>query len=188
MNFIDKNPALLLIDIQKAFLDKNYPGIKRNNPNAEFICGEILNKWRILTLPIIHIRHSSTNKNSKLHASSKGFEFNDYVKPLKNEMVLTKKVNSAFIGTDLEKILSESKLKTLVIIGMTANHCISSTVRMSGNLGFETYLISDSTACFNSKGLDGETIDCNTIYESAIASLNEEFATILNSKELFEMI
>ena len=142
MNFIDKNPALLLIDIQKAFLDKNYPGIKRNNPNAEFICGEILNKWRILTLPIIHIRHSSTNKNSKLHVSSKGFEFNDYVKPLKNEMVLTKKVNSAFIGTDLEKILSESKLKTLVIIGMTTNHCISSTVRMSGNLGFETYLIS----------------------------------------------
>ena len=103
-------------------------------------------------------------------------------------MVLTKKVNSAFIGTDLEKILSESKLKTLVIIGMTTNHCISSTVRMSGNLGFETYLISDSTACFNSKGLDGEIIDCNTIYEAAIASLNEEFATILNSKELFEMI
>ena len=75
MNFIDKNPALLLIDIQKAFLDKDYPGIKRNNPNAEFICGEILNKWRILTLPIIHIRHSSINKNSKLHVSSKGFEF-----------------------------------------------------------------------------------------------------------------
>ena len=92
MNFIDKNPALLLIDIQKAFLDKDYPGIKRNNPNAEFICGEILNKWRILTLPIIHIRHSSTNKNSKLHISSKGFEFNDYVKPLKNEMVLLKRL------------------------------------------------------------------------------------------------
>ncbi len=103
-------------------------------------------------------------------------------------MVLTKKVNSAFIGTDLEKILSDNKLKTLVIIGMTTNHCISSTVRMSGNLGFETYLISDSTACFNSKGLDREIIDCNTIYESTIASLNEEFATILNSKELFEMI
>ena len=187
----DQNTELTI----RSMIEKEYPNhgilgeeFESVNPNAEFICGEILNKWRILTLPIIHIRHSSTNKNSKLHASSKGFEFNDYVKPLKNEMVLTKKVNSAFIGTDLEKILSESKLKTLVIIGMTANHCISSTVRMSGNLGFETYLISDSTACFNSKGLDGETIDCNTIYESAIASLNEEFATILNSKELFEMI
>ncbi len=188
MNFIDKNPTLLLIDIQKAFLDKDYPGFKRNNPNAEFICGEVLNKWRILNLPIIHIRHSSTNKKSKLHPSSKGFEFNDYVKPLKNETVLTKKVNSAFIGTNLEKILFDYKLKTLVIIGMTTNHCISSTVRMSGNLGFETYLVSDSTACFNTKGLDGKIIDCNTIYKSAIASLNEEFATILNSKELFEMI
>ena len=188
MNFIDKNPALLLIDIQKAFLDKDYPGLKRNNLNAEFVCGEILNKWRILNLPIIHIRHSSKNKNSKLHHSSKGFEFNDYVKPLKNEIVLTKNVNSAFIGTDLEKILYENKLKTLIVIGMTTNHCISSTVRMSGNLGFETYLVSDSTACFNTKGLDGKIIDCNTIYESAIASLNEEFAIIINSKQLFAMI
>ena len=25
MDFINKNPALLLIDIQKAFLDKDYP-------------------------------------------------------------------------------------------------------------------------------------------------------------------
>ena len=71
---------------------------------------------------------------------------------------------------------------------MTTNHCISSTVRMSGNLGYETYLVSDSTACFNTKGLDGKIIDCNAIYESAIASLNEEFAIIINSKQLFAMI
>ena len=42
MEFITKNPALLLIDIQKAFLDKNYPGGKRNNLDAELICGKIL--------------------------------------------------------------------------------------------------------------------------------------------------
>ena len=38
MEFITKNPALLLIDIQKAFLDKDYPGGKRNNHDAELIC------------------------------------------------------------------------------------------------------------------------------------------------------
>ena len=30
-NFINKNPALILVDVQKAFLEKDYPGIKRNN-------------------------------------------------------------------------------------------------------------------------------------------------------------
>ena len=186
--FIKKNPALLLVDIQKAFLEKDYPGLIRNNENAEFICGKILKKWRTLDLPVIHVRHSSTNPESKLHKSKPGFEFNDYVIPLKTEIVLTKKVNSAFIGTNLENILIKSHIDTLVIVGMTTNHCISTTVRMSGNLGFDTYLISDSTACYNTKGLNGEIIACNTIYNSALASLQEEFATVIDSKELFDIL
>ena len=186
--FIKKNPALLLVDIQKAFLEKDYPGLIRNNEHAEFICGKILKKWRTLDLPIIHVRHSSTNPESKLHNSRLGFEFNDYVTPLETEMVLTKEVNSAFIGTNLENILIKSHIDTLVIVGMTTNHCISTTVRMSGNLGFDTYLISDSTACYNTKGMNGEIIPCNTIYNSALASLQEEFATVIDSKELFDIL
>jgi nicotinamidase-related amidase len=186
--FIKKNPALLLVDIQKAFLEKDYPGLIRNNEHAEFICGKILKKWRTLDLPIIHVRHSSTNPESKLHKSRPGFEFNDYVTPLETEMVLTKEVNSAFIGTNLENILIKSHIDTLVIVGMTTNHCISTTVRMSGNLGFDTYLISDSTACYNTKGINGEIIDCNTIYNSALASLQEEFATVIDSNELFDVL
>ena len=186
--FIKKNPALLLVDIQKAFLEKDYPGLIRNNEHAEFICGKILKKWRTLDLPIIHVRHSSTNPESKLHKSRQGFEFNDYVTPLETEIVLTKEVNSAFIGTNLENILIKSQIDTLVIVGMTTNHCISTTVRMSGNLGFDTYLISDSTACYNTKGMNGEIIDCNTIYNSALASLQEEFATVIDSKKLFDIL
>ena len=185
---LNKNSALLLVDIQKAFLEKDYPGIIRNNEDAEFICGKILKKWRTLDLPVIHVRHSSTNPESKLHKSKPGCEFNDYVIPLKTEIVLTKKVNSAFIGTNLEDILFKGNINTLVIVGMTTNHCISTTVRMSGNLGFNTYLISDSTACYNTKGLNGEIIDCNTIYNSALASLQEEFATVIDSKELFDIL
>ena len=187
-SFINKNPVLVLVDIQKAFLEKDYPGKKRNNPNAEFVCGKILKEWRELKLPIIHVRHSSTNPESKLHKSKPGFEFNDYVKPYKGEIILTKEVNSAFIGTKLEDILINKKSKTLVFVGMTTNHCISSTVRMSGNLGFETYLISDSTACYNTKGIDGRIIDCEVIYESSLANLSEEFATIIDSRELFGLL
>ena len=77
MEFKNKKPALLLVDIQKAFLDKDYPGtdenyvgIKRNNPKAEEVCGSILKKWRELGFLVIHVRHSSTSVNSKLHESS----------------------------------------------------------------------------------------------------------------------
>ena len=188
MEFISKNPALLLVDIQKAFLDKDYPGKKRNNHNAEFICGKILKKWRECNLNVIHVRHSSTNPDSKLHESKPGFGFNDYVKPIDGEIVLIKNVNSAFIGTGLNDTLKKLKIKTLVIVGMTTNHCISTTVRMSGNLGYETYLISDSTACYNTVGLNGKEIDCEVIYESSMASLKDEFASIIDSNELLNLI
>ena len=188
MEFISKNPALIIIDVQKAFLEKDYPGIKRNNTNAELVCGNILNKWRKNDLNVIHVRHSSSNPESKLHKSKPGFEFNDYVKPKNNEIVLTKNVNSAFIGTGLDEILKNLNIHTLVIVGMTTNHCISTTVRMAGNLGYETFLISDSTACYNTKGLDGKEIDCEIIYEASIASLSGEFAEIISSRELFELL
>ena len=188
MEFINKNPALLLVDIQKAFLDKDYPGGKRNNHDAELICGKILEKWRELGLNVIHVRHSSTNPDSKLHESKPGFEFNDFVKPKGGEKVLTKKVNSAFIGTGLNEILKDLNINTLVVVGMTTNHCISTSVRMAGNLGYETYLISDSTACYNTKGINGEMIDCEVIYQAALASINDEFATVINSEKLISLI
>ncbi len=188
MEFISKNPALIIIDVQKAFLEKDYPGIKRNNTNAELVCGNILNKWRKNDLNVIHVRHSSTNPESKLHKTKPGFEFNDYVKPKNNEIVLTKNVNSAFIGTGLDEILKNLNINTLVIVGMTTNHCISTTVRMAGNLGYETFLISDSTACYNTKGLDGKEIDCEIIYEASIASLSGAFAEIISTREIFELL
>ena len=182
------NSALILVDVQKAFLEKDYPGIKRNNPNAEKICGLILTKWRKLKFPVIHIRHSSIYKSSKLHNSKPGFLFNDHVLPLENETVLTKNVNNGFIGTNFSNILNDLKVNSLVFAGMTTNHCISTTVRMSGNLGYDTYLISDATAAYNTVGLDGEMIDCEIIYNTSLANLNEEFATILSSHELFNLL
>ena len=95
------------------------------------------------------------------------------------------------IGIDFDpiwRLIRSKKIETIVIVGMTTNHCISTTVRMSGNLGYETYLISDSTACYNTIGLDGKEIDCNVIFNSAMASLKNEFAEIISSKELFSLV
>ncbi len=159
-------------------------GGNRNNKNAEEISGTILNKWRELNLPIFHIRHSSVNPNSKLHESNPGFEFNEYVLPIDNEPVITKEVNSAFIGTDLKERLDKAGINTLVIAGITTNHCVSTTTRMAGNYGYETYVISDATATFNRTGINGEKYDSELIHLTALANLNDEFATVWSSDKL----
>ncbi|WP_223608856.1 cysteine hydrolase family protein [Chryseobacterium sp. OSA05B] len=184
MKLRDKKPALLLIDIQKGFLDEQYWGGNRNNKTAEKISGKILEKWRELNLPIFHIRHSSLNPDSKLHETHTGFEFNDYVLPKNNEPVITKNVNSAFIGTDLKEQLDQQDINSLVIIGITTNHCVSTTTRMAGNYAYETYVISDATATFDRVGIHGEKYDSELIHLTSLANLNEEFANVWSSEKL----
>jgi len=95
MNIREKAPTLLCIDIQKGFLDEAYWGGGRNNPGAEKVCAELISKWRELELDIIHVRHSSTDPNSKLHENDPGFEFQDLAKPVVGETIITKSVNIA---------------------------------------------------------------------------------------------
>ena len=188
MNLKSEKPALILIDIQKAFRNDEYWGGNRNNRNAEEIAGKVLQLWRELSLPVFHIRHSSTNPNSLLHESNDGFEFNENVLPLKNETIITKSVNSAFIGTNLKEILDRNNIKTLVIAGITTNHCVSTTARMAGNFGYEVYLLSDATACFDRNGINGEKYDAELIHLTTLANLNEEFAKVVDSENLYRTL
>jgi len=97
-------------------------------------------------------------------------------------------VNSAFIGTNLEQYLKEHGIHHVVITGLTTPHCVSTTTRMSGNLGFNTYLVSDATAAFGLKGPDGVYYDADQIHVISLATLHGEFATVLTTEELIEQI
>ncbi len=184
MKLKEKKPALLLVDIQKGFDDEAYWGGNRNNKNAEAKAAQLLALWRQYQLPVYHVIHSSQNPVSRLHKTHDGFKIKDEVKPIDGEPVIIKEVNSGFIGTDLEERLRQNGVTTLVIVGMTTNHCISTTTRMAGNLGFDTYLISDATATFDRKGLNGEIFPADLIHQTALASLQEEFAKVVDTEKL----
>ena len=144
--------------------------------------------WRDLGWEVIHVRHSSTDPKSKLHKDNAGFEFNPLAMPTENEIVIRKSVNSSFIGTNLKEILDDKGCNTLVIIGLTTDHCVSTTTRMAGNYGFDTFLISDATACFDRVGIDGEKLKSAFMHKTALASLNKEFATVITSEDLLAML
>ena len=188
MKLRDKNPALLLIDVQKGFNDEDFWGGNRNNKDAETKMAQILEKWRSLQLPVFHIVHSSIHSDSKLNASSPGFQIKDEVKPLEGEPVIKKNVNSAFIGTDLKERLDKQQITDLVIVGLTTNHCVSTTTRMAGNYGYTTFLIADATATFDRIGINGEKFDSELIHQTSLASLNGEFAEVITTEKLLELV
>jgi len=174
-------PALILVDIQKGFANIEYWGGQRNNPDAEFRASELLKVWRDSGLPVFHVQHCSTMLTSPLHETSAGNQFNDLVTPIEGEPVIKKSVNSAFIGTDLQAQLDQAKITTLVIAGLTTDHCISTTTRMAGNLGYETFLVAAATATFDKKGINGQIFPAELIHQTALASLHKEFATVITT-------
>jgi len=100
-------------------------------------------------------RHLSLTPGSVFAQDAHGSQIKAEVAPIGDEPVIFKNVNSAFIGTTLEQQLHGRKITQLVIVGLTTDHCVSTTTRMAGNLGFEVYLVSDGTATFERIGPNG---------------------------------
>ncbi|WP_435623765.1 cysteine hydrolase family protein [Flagellimonas sp.] len=180
--------ALLLIDIQKGIQETGYYGEERNNPQAEANCAKILDRFRKENWPIFHIQHCSTNPESPLYPNKPSHAFYEGVIPESGEPVIPKNVNSAFIGTDLQEQLQSKGLKEVVIAGLTTEHCISTSTRMAANLGFEVRLISDATAAFSKKGIDGQHIGAEMVHQIELANLKDEFATILDTETLLDTL
>jgi nicotinamidase-related amidase len=179
---ISANTALLLIDVQNYFDDPIHG--RRNNPNAEENMALLLNNWRKSHRPIIHIQHIS---NPSL-AHHPGRDIKEIVAPLPEEPVIVKNVNSAFIGTNLEAYLREAEIETLVIVGLTTDHCVSTTTRMAKNLGFTPFIVSDATATFERVSFDGKLYSAEEIHNLALVSLHEEFATVIDTNGVLELI
>jgi nicotinamidase-related amidase len=174
-------PTLLVIDVQRAFDDPAWGA--RNNPDAEERVAEALAAWRAEGAPIIHVRHRSAVPDGLFVEGTEAFEFKPQAQPQDGEPVITKDVNSAFIGTDLEQRLRADGSGPVVIAGLTTDHCVSTTTRMAGNLGFDTWLLEDATATFDRRAPDGEPLPAELIHRTALASLHGEFAQVISTRE-----
>lgn len=183
---IPTDAVLLIIDVQRGF-DDPYWG-QRNNPQAEENIGKLLAAWRQSGRPVVHVQHLSNNPRSPLRADSAGSMFKAVVLPGKGEVVVQKDVNSAFIGTDLEAYLREQGYEELVIVGLTTDHCVSTTTRMAANLGFQAAVVSDATATFGRESYDGKMYPAEEIHQLALVSLHNEFATVVDTATVLEAI
>ncbi|KAJ5145932.1 uncharacterized protein N7515_000496 [Penicillium bovifimosum] len=213
--------ALILIDNQQAFTNPttiSHWGTTRSNPNYEQNLQTLLTTFRTarissqVPLGVIHIFHTSLDKNSPFHPSNPSNLLPlDFATPAPDgtEPVFWKNVNSSFIGTGLEAHLRERGFRQLIFAGLTTDHCVSTTVRMAANLrvvdrfpdgpvrlradgsrenaGVVDYgrivLVGDATATFGKKGIDSETIQ-----RVSLVSLDGEFADVLPTEEVVEAL
>ncbi|MEX2425316.1 MAG: cysteine hydrolase family protein [Thermomicrobiaceae bacterium] len=183
---IPSSAALLVIDVQQGMHDPSMGN--RNNPDAEANLERLLDAWREQGRPVINVNHNSIHPTSVFHASHPGNQIQEFARPKVGEPLFEKSANCAFIGTDLETYLRDRGIDTVVIVGFVTNHCVETTARIAGDLGFDTYVVSDATAAFDRVGPDGTHFDAETIHSVALTSIHGEFATVVDTQAVLASI
>jgi nicotinamidase-related amidase len=171
--------ALLVVDLQKAIDHPNWG--ERNNPDAETNVAALLQAWRISKRPVYHIRHDSTEAASHYRPGQNGNEFKPEAQPVPGETVIVKRTNSAFIGTDLEARLRAMQQNLLVVTGVITNNSVEATVRMAGNLGFDTFLVEDACFTFARKDWTGRLRTASEVHAMSLANLDGEYCAVIRT-------
>lgn len=129
---------------------------------------KILDYFRNRGLTIIHIRIASLHKNLddmpnlwKLrmyqHQRDSGKSYDSYyknsqmeiidqLKPQENEIEIFKTTGNAFTSTNLDFILKNKGIKTLIVGGVWLNSCVEDTTRIAADLGYLVTLLEDGSA------------------------------------------
>lgn len=179
---IDANTALLVVDVQSGLDHPKYG--RRSNPDAEKNIARLLEAWRKAGRPVVHVQHLSTSPESPLRPELPGVAIKAEAAPLPGEPLFQKRVNAAFVGTGLESYLRERGIDSLVVVGLTADHCVSSTARLASDLGFKTTVVADATAAFEMEGHDGRKFSAEDVHAVALVNLKDEFAAVLTTDDL----
>jgi nicotinamidase-related amidase len=180
------NAVLLLIDLQKAIDHPSWG--ERNNPDAEQKVAALLAAWRERAMPVIHIRHDSTSSESHYRPGQAGNEFKPEAQPRPGETVVAKRVNSAFIGTELADLLIRNGQTVLVVAGVITNNSVEATVRMAGNLGFETYLVEDACFTFGRRDWTGRWRTAGEVHAMSLANLDGEYCSVVTASDVLSAL
>ena len=174
-------PALVVVDMCKAFIDSSSPlGFKCDELIQANI--NLINKFRLNKLPVIFTTTIYRNASeasvfrSKIPAlnilepESDAITFIDDLAPLKDEILIEKKFASAFFQTKLTDSLLKIQADSVVICGVTTSGCIRATAVDSLQNNFPTTIAED---CVGDRDLDA--------HKANLYDLQSKYADVIHS-------
>lgn len=171
-----KTTVLLPVDMQQAFDGPTWP--RRWNTAVDRNGLALLAAWRRAGGTILHVRHDSVEPTSTLRPGQPGNAFRPGFEPAPGEAVISKSVNSSFIGTDLDLRLKRLGATQVVVFGISTDMCVSTTVRTGSNFGWRMTLVADACDCFDLPDGRGGVIPAEQIHAVHVATLGFEFCTV----------
>lgn len=169
--------ALVIIDMQRDFLEPGGFGSMLGNDvsllrSSIVPCKAVLEAARKAKMLVIHTREGHAPDMADCPPSKKvrgglkvgigdegpmgrvlirgekGHDIIPELSPAPNEPVIDKPGKGAFFATDLELMLRNRGIKTLIVCGVTTEVCVNTTVREANDRGFECLVVSDAVGSY----------------------------------------
>ena len=136
-------PALLVIDIQKAFFDSN-PITTQSLEKALETINPAIALFREKQLPVVSVQ--DIDEGDKRVPGEDGFELPDQLNILGSDLHIQKTYGNSFNKTPLEDELRKLGVDTVIITGYCAEYCVLSTYRGAEDLDLTPIILRDSLA------------------------------------------
>jgi biuret amidohydrolase len=157
-----ENTALVIIDMQKDFLDDGGPCLIPGGRSVVPAVASLLEAFRAADLPVIHVitvwqrdgvnmSHFTTSDvlmDRGLRVGEPGVDPVDELTPLRDEYVVRKIRYSGFYGTELETLLRALGVVYVVTVGVATNYCVRSTVHDAAFRDFLPVVPPDCTTSY----------------------------------------
>ena len=132
-------PALLVIDVQNAFLPYM---AEENKKLAPVIINMAVDLFRERGLPIYSIYHTDRQRGPV--AGSEGFAYASSIKVTADDTQVIKNYPNSFRETTLESLLRKSDSDTVFLCGLSSTGCVLASYFGAKDLGFKAFLIKDA--------------------------------------------
>lgn len=131
--------ALLIIDVQKGFLDEN-----DYDPSYEVVDSvvKVANLFKNNNHKVIALRHIDDDPNSPIAAGTENANIPDAILEFTDE-VIEKRYPISFKETNLDEVLKENGIKELYISGFNIEFCILFTSIAAADRGYDVTVIKD---------------------------------------------
>jgi ureidoacrylate peracid hydrolase len=179
---------VIVVDMQQFFVESiPFEGMRR----AVHAIARLLPVARAAGMTVVHVktvfradmadagrpgsrtRQMMDSSGDGLTQGATGAEIVPTITPGPSDLVVVKKCFSGFAGTNLQHLLAERQIETLLFAGGTTTVCVESTLRDGMFLGFNGVLLEDCTADLSA-----------ALHESAIERVDLFFGWVCRSNDL----
>jgi nicotinamidase-related amidase len=182
--------ALIVVDMQNDFVKPDaplwIPEATRQVPKIR----KLIESCRELKIPVIYTAHtiapdcaadfygySDAMRKGAIREGSVGADIYPELYPKEGERIITAKHSfSAMLGTDLDYVLRNRNVKTVLMCGTLTNYCVESTARDAYGLAYHVAMISDCCSTDNP-----------LCHQATLDTLRRGWARVLTSEELIRI-